>query len=174
MTAEDFYGWQAIHEAALNGHTECLALLLEGGAKVDSVAYNNNGPNTPLHYAARHGHIECVRLLLMHGADWRSVNNFGETPLHCTAMRGHVDCMQTLVQAGTNIFITGRLDRLRYICSIFSPFCFVLFCAVFVSPHYLEAYSTVLRLVCYCLFMLASPMFIYVFFFRCCRVLFHK
>lgn len=104
MTAEDFYGWQAIHEAALNGHTECLAFLLKGGAKVDSVAYNNNGPNTPLHYAARHGHIECVRLLLMHGADWRSVNNFGETPLHCTAMRGHVDCMQTLVQAGTNIF----------------------------------------------------------------------
>ena len=73
---------------------------------MDSVAYNNNGPNTPLHYAARHGHIECVRLLLMHGADWRSVNNFGETPLHCTAMRGHVDCMQTLVQAGTNIFLS--------------------------------------------------------------------
>lgn len=71
-------------------------------------------------------------------------------------------------------FITGRLDRVRYICSIFSPFCSVLFCAVFVSPHYLKAYSTVLRLVCYCLFVLASPMFIYVFFLRCCRVLFHK
>ena len=104
MTAEDFYGWQAIHEAALNGHIECLALLLERGSKVDTAAYNNNGPNTALHYAARHGHVRCVELLLMHGADWRSCNKYGETPLHCTAMRGHVDCMVALVHAGTHTY----------------------------------------------------------------------
>lgn len=101
-TAEDFYGWQAIHEASLYGHTECLRLLLEQGAKVDAAAYNNNGPNTPLHYAARHGHLRCVELLLKHEADWNKCNKYGETPLHCTAMRGHVDCMQALVNAGTN------------------------------------------------------------------------
>ena len=107
VAAEDFYGWQAIHEAALHGHTECLSLLLEHGSKVDTAAYNNNGPNTPLHYAARHGHVRCVELLLMHGADWRSINMYGENPLHCTAMRGHVDCMLALVHAGTNYLSTS-------------------------------------------------------------------
>lgn len=106
VTAEDFYGWQAIHEAALNGHTECLSLLLELGSKVDAAAYNNNGPNTPLHYAARHGHVRCVELLLIHGADWKSSNKYGENPLHCTAMRGHVDCMQALFHAGTYCSLT--------------------------------------------------------------------
>lgn len=119
VTAEDFYGWQAIHEATLNGHAECLALLLEHGAKVDAAAYNNNGPNTPLHYAARHGHVRCVELLLTHGADWKCSNKYGETPLHCTAMRGHVDCMLALVHAG--MYYLHILHLLRMCELVHSP-----------------------------------------------------
>lgn len=100
VCAGDFYDWQAIHEAAMYGHLNCLELLLKYGAKVDAAAYNSNGPSTPLHYAARHGHVKCVELLLKKNANWKSCNRYGETPLHFTAMRGHVDCMQALVDAG--------------------------------------------------------------------------
>ena len=106
MCAGDFYDWQAIHEAAMYGHLNCLELLLKYGAKVDAAAYNSNGPSTPLHYAARHGHVKCVELLLRKNANWKSCNRYGETPLHFTAMRGHVDCMQALVDAGISMEFT--------------------------------------------------------------------
>ena len=100
VDAEDRRGWQAIHEAALHGRVECLEKLLRNGASPNAVAYNGNGPSTPLHYAARHGHLQCVKVLLRYGADWSMGNEYGETPLHCTAMRGHVDCMKALAEAG--------------------------------------------------------------------------
>lgn len=50
--------WAALNTAAYRGSTECVALLLEGGANTgDRVAASRS---TALHSAARHGHTEIV------------------------------------------------------------------------------------------------------------------
>mmetsp|Transcript_4973 Transcript_4973/g.5770 ORF Transcript_4973/g.5770 Transcript_4973/m.5770 type:complete len:475 (-) Transcript_4973:278-1702(-) len=67
------------HQAAKNGQTEILDLLLESGA--DPNAKDDLG-DTPLHHAIFHGHERCVWLLLSkYHCMTDSANNLGETPL---------------------------------------------------------------------------------------------
>ena len=62
--------------AALMGHTEIVALLLEHGADIN--ARSRDG-GTPLHAAAFLGRAEIVKLLLNKGADTAIRNNMGGT-----------------------------------------------------------------------------------------------
>jgi ankyrin repeat protein len=64
--------------AASFGHTAICALLLQCGAHVDHVAYDNR---TPLHYAAIVGHGDVMALLLAHGAAIAARDNRGDSVL---------------------------------------------------------------------------------------------
>ena len=64
--------------AALMGHTEIVALLLEHGADVNAKSRDGG---TALHAAAFLGRIEAVKLLLEHGADTTLRNNMGGTAI---------------------------------------------------------------------------------------------
>jgi len=89
-----------IHDAARNGHTEAVALLLAKGAKVE--AADNNG-NTPLIVAAREGHTETVALLLEKGANIEAADKYGNTPLILAAWEGHTEAVALLLAKGANI-----------------------------------------------------------------------
>ena len=64
--------------AALMGHTEVVALLLEHGAEVNAKSRDGS---TPLHTAAFLGRVETVKLLLEKGADTTLRNNMGGTAI---------------------------------------------------------------------------------------------
>ena len=72
------FGSTPLSWAALMGHTEVVALLLEQGADVN--AQNRDGA-TPLHSAAFLGRTETVKLLLEKGADPKLRNNTGSTAI---------------------------------------------------------------------------------------------
>lgn len=72
------FGSTPLSWAALMGHTEVVALLLERGADVN--AQNRDGA-TPLHSAAFLGRTETVKLLLEKGADPKLRNNTGSTAI---------------------------------------------------------------------------------------------
>eukprot|EP00798_Chlamydomonas_sp_ICE-L_P022804 gene22804-biopygen31451 len=73
---------------AMIGQVECMKALLDHGADMNTLRYNNN---TPLHAAAKQGNIECVKALLSHGADVSLFNNKGHTALDAAVEGGHQD-----------------------------------------------------------------------------------
>jgi small GTP-binding protein len=66
VDAEDKYGWQPLHWAALKGHLNTCLLLLEKGA--NACAVDADGEQ-PLHKAQRGGHHEIIVLLQRHIAE---------------------------------------------------------------------------------------------------------
>lgn len=71
-------GGTLLATAALMGHTEIVALLLEHGADINARSQDGG---TPLHAAAFLGHAETVKLLLEKGADTTLRSNMGGTPV---------------------------------------------------------------------------------------------
>lgn len=60
----------ALHYSVFHGHYDMVELLLERGADVDSLGYENNHENTPsIVLAAWEGGIEVLELLLKCGAN---------------------------------------------------------------------------------------------------------
>ena len=57
----------ALHQAAENGHLECVEILLDFGADINCMTSYTR--ETPLHLAAREGHKSVVAILIDRGAD---------------------------------------------------------------------------------------------------------
>jgi len=55
-----------LHLAALNNNYECLKLLIEKDAYIESLTDEDC---TPLHLASKKGNFECVQILLNSGAN---------------------------------------------------------------------------------------------------------
>ena len=104
IQSSDLKGKTALHFAALNGHKECVALLLEAGANKDAVAsavYARS--ETPLHCASLKGHQEVVRLLLEAGANKEALDNDLSTPHRLADLWGHrqvVELLNAKVESG--------------------------------------------------------------------------
>ena len=98
------YGRTALHLAAMNGHRDVAALLLERMDKALIAAKSNNG-RTALHHAAMNGHEDVVALLLdrRQGGDVAATDKDGRTTLHLAAENGHVYVVRSLLQAGAEV-----------------------------------------------------------------------
>jgi ankyrin repeat protein len=66
LDVNDESGMNPLHWAALNGHQETVAVLIESGAEVDAL---NSGLNTPLLIASAFGHRDVIFCLLDHSSD---------------------------------------------------------------------------------------------------------
>nr|XP_020645342.1 cortactin-binding protein 2 [Pogona vitticeps] len=104
-------GYSALYSAAMNGHTDCVRLLLTSEAQVDPVDKNGF---TPLCSAVAQGHCKCAELLIMYHADVNHAAERGETPLYLACANGNNECVKLLLEAGA--------DRSTKTCDGWTPF----------------------------------------------------
>ena len=97
-------GATALYEAAENGHSEVVRLLLEAGAKIEPSPLGRLFmQRTALHVAAAKGHFDVVRLLLEEGAEKDAGDSeWRRTALHVAAQNGHSNVVKLLLMAGVD------------------------------------------------------------------------
>jgi ankyrin repeat protein len=95
-----------LHDAALKGHLEVAALLLERGA--DPKGRNAQGA-TALHDAALAGHAAMVALLIKSGAPVNAQESETHaTPLHHAASFGRIEVVRLLLEQGADPSIKNK------------------------------------------------------------------
>ena len=80
-----------LHHAAQKGKANCVAALLELGAKVDKPTKEGL---TPLHLACELGYGKCLPPLFKNGADLNATSRLGQTPLVLACDGGHADIVR--------------------------------------------------------------------------------
>lgn len=88
VNAKSGNGVTPMQQAAQEGHTEVVDLLLAAGASVNSCPLSNA---TALYNAANGGHLDVVDRLVTTGADVDLKTSSGSTPLHAAANNGHTE-----------------------------------------------------------------------------------
>ena len=71
------YTNKSLIQAASNGDTQAVELLIEAGANIDQA---DEDGKTPLYWAARNGQTQVVKLLIEAGANIDQADKDGETP----------------------------------------------------------------------------------------------
>jgi ankyrin repeat protein len=90
-----------VYAAAMQGHADVLAMLLEANAD-PSAGRTDNGA-TPVFAAARKGHADVLAMLLEANADPSAAKtDDGATPTFIAAQHGHLDVLTALVAAGAS------------------------------------------------------------------------
>jgi len=92
-------GWTPLTNAAANGHTDYVELMLDNGADIN---FATDWNRTPLWAAAREGRLETLRLLLRRGADLDVQTKNGRTALFWASVNGYTECVRALLEAGAN------------------------------------------------------------------------
>jgi len=87
-----------LFEASVNGYKRIVRVLIEHGAKVDTIV----GPGfSPVYNAALNGHFDSVRLLVDAGANVATVTDSGFSPLFVACQGGHTDCVVSILGSPT-------------------------------------------------------------------------
>ena len=84
---------------SLNGHHQCIELLLDRHADINALDTNNE---TPLHDASLNGRHQCIELLLDRHANVNARDNNNYTPLHLASLFGHHQCIEVLIDHGAD------------------------------------------------------------------------
>jgi hypothetical protein len=88
--------------AAFFGHKDAVALLLEYGAQINTLAKNPAFPFAPLHSAMSAGHKDIALLLLARGAEVNLREGGGMTVLHEAAGLGNLEYVNLLLERGAD------------------------------------------------------------------------
>ncbi|KAJ5163663.1 uncharacterized protein N7500_005493 [Penicillium coprophilum] len=102
---------QPLHAAVLQGNTELVQYLLDGGAKPSPQE------EPPIMSAAKNGDLEMVKLLLERGAD-PNKRFCGSMALSCAAGHGHVEIVEVLLDHGADPdpdMVQGWLSTLYHV-----------------------------------------------------------
>ena len=105
VDVRDAKGMTPLHSAAVRGHKDVVALLLDKGA---DIAATGNWGKTALRLAAERGHKDVVALLLDKGANITATEITGATALHFAAESGHKDVVALLLDKGADITVTDN------------------------------------------------------------------
>lgn len=101
IAPDDQRNGMALHFAAFHGDTALAQLLIDHGADVNAIAYENNMDMTPpIVIAAWEGGVDMLRLLLDHGADPNVRCTRGDTPITVAQRHGKLDRVELLKQYG--------------------------------------------------------------------------
>ncbi|KAG7454636.1 hypothetical protein MATL_G00261950 [Megalops atlanticus] len=98
-----------LHEACIQGQTQCARLLLDAGAQLLLERGATVNPaltsrtTSPLHEACMGGNSDCVRLVISKGAELEAYDLYYGTPLHVACANEHVDCAKALLNAGARV-----------------------------------------------------------------------
>ncbi|XP_064618386.1 LOW QUALITY PROTEIN: uncharacterized protein LOC135482365 [Liolophura sinensis] len=122
---EDMHGNAPIHEAAWNGFSKTVELLVKNNCNVFAI---NKAGFSALHLAAQNGHNQTARVLLYAGISPDMKNTYGDTALHTAARYGHAGVTRIIISAhcklnehnkngDTALHITAALKR-RKICKL--------------------------------------------------------
>ncbi|OAF67856.1 putative ankyrin repeat protein [Intoshia linei] len=90
----------AMHLAALFGHTEIAKILVNNGFNVDAL---NVKQDTPLLWAVRFNNIETVKYIISHDIIIDAANDKGSTALHWAVRYGYIDCVKLLISKGAKV-----------------------------------------------------------------------
>lgn len=108
LDRKDVAGRTALIHAAMEGHAECVRLLLRAGAARD-LTDGDRGfalDDSPFSWACQRGHAEVVKVLLEHGADANAKRNYAQALL---AQSGHPQNAHEKV-------LIDRLDETLELC----------------------------------------------------------
>jgi len=110
------FGYTPLHEAASNGHSRVLELLLRHNGDVNCRAFSGC---TPLYLASSSGHVNCVRVLLAHDADINNMDDDGKTPIQRAMLESRHGVVKILKSAGkcVQVFNCSYVAKYTYIAS---------------------------------------------------------
>lgn len=91
------YDCTPLHYAASGGFQDCIRVLAEHGADVNSPDVNSG---TPLHWACQRGKLTSVKVLLALGADDCRKDVYGATPMYCAYEKGHTRTVRYMQERG--------------------------------------------------------------------------
>ena len=96
---------RSLHWAVINGHYDCVQLLIQAGADVD---IKSNVSTLDIHTII-------LNILMIYHID---VTQDGRTALHCAVRAGHDDCAQLLIQSGADVDMKNRVSTL-YVYTVY-------------------------------------------------------
>ena len=123
-THRDVYRMTMAHNAAWNGHVECLRVLLDKGPALAT----DDGPGlSMLHVMVCRGHFQgLARMIVDYGLDPDVMTNDRKAPIHFAIAQDHVECLDELVQAGADTEIAPTFQQMTPLlcaCVVYSPQC---------------------------------------------------
>ena len=110
----------------VNGHVECVKVLLDEGAGVNCRnkngfivniksktmnSWRNRRGYTPLMYAAETGMENCLKFLVNSGADVNMCNDEGDTAIIAASKGGNIKVIKFLLESGADVNAVGTLGN---------------------------------------------------------------
>ncbi|XP_057329980.1 putative ankyrin repeat protein RF_0381 [Microplitis mediator] len=97
-------GSSPLHVAAWYGHPKIMELLINNGARLDSVLNGSTKTGyTPLHLACLNNKIECVKVLLKYGASVTPKCADVYHPIHIAVFKDYVEVAALLLENGADV-----------------------------------------------------------------------
>ncbi|XP_034016745.1 ankyrin repeat and SOCS box protein 4 isoform X1 [Thalassophryne amazonica] len=95
-------GKTPLHVACEVSNSDCVALLLSHGSKINSLSLSGH---TPLHYCITRESVDCAKQLILKGAkvNMPSQNNNEDTPLHTAARFGVPELVALYLAHGASV-----------------------------------------------------------------------
>ena len=98
-------GTTPLHFAARNGWKDCVQLLVEFKANLNT---SDQRHWSPLHYACFAGHTEVVEMLVTNKANINMMTDEGYTPLHLSCYKGYIKIAELLISHEANVSLADK------------------------------------------------------------------
>ena len=106
----DDHNWTLLHWASWDGKLNLVELLIQRGAKINSLNACND---TPLHCAVKNGHFDvCCFLIKFNISGVNAANIHGNTPLHYACYFSYLDISIELINSGALVTILNRYSQI--------------------------------------------------------------